>query len=212
MSNYNEEQAEAIRIVREGLGGFSATAVNALRHKIQRYLEFRADVDAFYEAYFSQTCAEKCFESGQSMCCGHEGITTFFADVVVNALVSEDGELDALVRVLGEQDPISARCVYLGKQGCVWRVTPIVCAMFLCKFAKDRVFQNNSKVQQIWRDLKKEKQGYTWPDRPVLFEYLEHVFIRKGYHSDLMYFHYSPGLLHVKAQRNKRNNRCEKGA
>lgn len=211
MSTYNREQAEAHLIVQDGLRHFSASTMRVLREQIQAYLHFRADVDAFYGKYFSPTCMDKCFETGESICCGREGITTFFADVVINALVSGGDELKGLLGVLHEQDR-SSQCVYLGKQGCRWRVKPIVCAMFLCQPAKEMVLKGRREVGAIWDRLKKEEKRYTWPARPVLFEHLEHVFIKKGYRSDLMYFHNSPGLLRVKAQRKNNKKQAERGA
>ena len=40
----------------------------------------------------------------------------------------------------------------------------------------------------------------TWPDRPVLFDELEKLFIKEGYDSPLMYCHKSPGLLRLKSK------------
>jgi hypothetical protein len=47
--------------------------------------------------------------------------------------------------------------------------------------------------------LLKERQ-FTWPDKPILFDDLEELFVLAGLKSSLMYCHLSPGLLRVKAQ------------
>ncbi len=92
------------------------------------------------------------------------------------------------------------KCIYLGNHGCMWRIKPIVCEMFLCEQAKKEVFQEKPLAGQLWDELKQRKNRYTWPDRPVLFESLERYFIDAGYSSTLMYMHNSPGLLRVKKQ------------
>ncbi|CAB1071247.1 hypothetical protein D1AOALGA4SA_1164 [Olavius algarvensis Delta 1 endosymbiont] len=46
--------------------------------------------------------------------------------------------------------------------------------------------------------LEAERQHFTWPDRPVLFDDLESYFLKTGCRSPLMYLHNSPGLLRIK--------------
>jgi hypothetical protein len=70
--------------------------------------------------------------------------------------------------------------------------------MFLCDPAKARVFGNRPDLQTEWADFEWQRKGFTWPDRPVLFDMLEAYFISAGCSSSLMYLHQSPGLLRVK--------------
>jgi hypothetical protein len=72
--------------------------------------------------------------------------------------------------------------------------------MFLCEHARKTVFDRDPGAQHHWQRLRQREKTYTWPSRPVLFDYLETVFIEAGYDSSLMYFHNSPGLLKVKNQ------------
>jgi hypothetical protein len=206
MGTYNTEQIDAIVLVREGLHRLSSSAVKTLLQKAQSYCLFREEVDAFLSTYFARLCTEKCFENQTSACCSRDGITTFFADVVINALLSDDKALDLLLDALHHQDPRSSKCVYLGKEGCLWRMKPIVCEMFLCEPAKQTVFTQDSSAESLWSGLKAKEKDFTWPSRPVLFEYLEHFFLQKGYDSSLMYFHNSPGLIRIRAQRKKQTN------
>jgi hypothetical protein len=143
-------------------------------------------------------CTKKCFTSRSSACCGREGIATFFADVVINALCSTDEQLDLLEQAL-RQDPGGFKCVYIGKSGCLWRIKPIVCEMFLCDEAKNTVLRPDPVLLRQWEELRVREKEYTWPDKPVLFDELEALFIRAGCDSPLMYFHRSPGLLRIKA-------------
>lgn len=163
------------------------------------YLLFRDEVDAFLHEHFSNVCTEKCYLNKVSACCSREGIITFFGDVVVNALVSTYTEISTMMMVLQKQNR-GFKCVFLGNHGCMWRIKPIVCEMFLCEQAKKEVFQEKPWAGQLWDELNKRKKHYTWPDRPVLFEALERYFIEAGYSSPLMYMHNSPGLLRVRKQ------------
>jgi hypothetical protein len=72
--------------------------------------------------------------------------------------------------------------------------------MFLCEDARKTVFGKVLNAHAQWESLRRREKRYTWPDRPVLFDDLEDVFIQAGYDSSLMYFHNSPGLLKVKSQ------------
>jgi len=49
--------------------------------------------------------------------------------VIVNALVSCEEEIRSLVRVLREANN-GFKCIYLGPDGCLWHLKPIVCEMF----------------------------------------------------------------------------------
>ena len=197
MSQYNWEQSEAIVLVRHHLKMLPPSKLSSLKTEIEDYLQFREEVDRFLQHYFSGVCTQKCYQDNYSACCGHEGITTFFADVVINVLMSSAKEIDRLLEVLSLPDQ-GMKCVYLGEMGCLWRIKPIVCEMFLCKHAKKTVFDKAPSALKEWEELKSREKRYTWPDRPVLFDDLESHFIRAGYSSSLMYFHNSPGLLRVK--------------
>ncbi|MBW1743913.1 MAG: hypothetical protein JRJ47_10885 [Deltaproteobacteria bacterium] len=199
MSAYNREQLEAIGLVRNHLKTRSSSELSRLRTRIRSYLRFRKETARFLQGYFSEVCTHKCYRDHHSACCGREGITTFFADVVINALVSSDEEIDRLVQAL-QVPNVGLKCVYLGKRGCLWRIKPIVCEMFLCEDARKTVFGKALNAHARWERLRWREKRYTWPDRPVLFDDLETVFIQAGCASNLMYFHNSPGLLKVKSQ------------
>lgn len=198
MSEYNREQSEAILLVRHHFRTLSPSEPARLKARTRNYLRFREEVDRFLQHYFSEVCTQKCYQDNYSACCGREGITAFFADVAINVLVSSDKEIDRLLEVLSLPN-LGMKCVYLGDRGCLWRIKPIVCEMFLCEHARKTVFDKDPSALNEWERLKRREKRYTWPNRPVLFDDLETCFIRAGYSSSLMYFHYSPGLLRVKS-------------
>lgn len=197
MNSYQQEQAESLAMVQRCLTTLSASERQALEVKISDYLLFRNEVDTFLSDHFSNLCTKKCYQNKLSACCSREGIITFFGDMVVNTLVSCNKEIDALVEVL-QKPNTGFKCIYLGNNGCMWRVKPIVCEMFLCEQAKKEVFMEKAWAEDAWEELKQRKKLYTWPDRPVLFDDLERYFMDAGYSSPLMYLHNSPGLLRVK--------------
>ena len=199
MSSYNRDQLEAIVLIHQFMGKLSRAQVSQIKRKIQSYLRFRADVAEFQKKYFSSLCTQTCFTSQTSACCGREGIATFFADMVINLFLSSDQEIDSLSNAL-IHDPGGLNCVYLTGTGCLWRLKPIVCEMFLCQNAKDTVLGGDNNLQSEWENLCRREKRYTWPTKPVLFDDLEELFIEKGFFSPLMYFHNSPGLLRLKAQ------------
>jgi hypothetical protein len=199
ISEYDRDQLEGIQMVRRQLGTLSRGQKGKLRRRIRPYLQFRGEVADFQNQHFSEVCTEKCFTSQTSACCGREGIATFFADVVMNVLLSKEEEVDALLQTLSE-DTGGFKCVYLGEKGCLWRVKPIVCEMFLCEHARDIVLRKDEALMDQWEKLRKREKRYTWPSSPVLFDELEEMFIRAGLDSPLMYYHQSPGLLRVKAK------------
>ena len=197
MSSYNQEQAETLSLVRKHLSAITPAERRQLRASLDDYLSFWEVVDAFLKKYFSKTCNQKCYENHLSTCCSREGIITFFADVVINALISDENELEILMKAL--QTPNTGfKCIYLGTRGCMWRMKPIVCEMFLCDQAKKDVFENNPEAEEKWGELRRQEKLYRWPDQPVLFDELECLFISAGYNSPLMYLNSSPGFLHVK--------------
>jgi hypothetical protein len=141
-----------------------------------------------------------------SACCSREGIVTFFADGVINVLLSTPQETDRLATVLQKGDN-GPKCVYLGSNGCLWRLKPIVCAMFLCDRAEEEVFRDRPALRRQWEAYREHKKRFTWPDRPVLFDAIEANFIAAGCTSPLMYLHNSPGLLRVKQQASRKNKK-----
>jgi hypothetical protein len=199
LSEYNRDQAEALEMVGRRLKNLSQGDLFRLRQRISSYLEFRKDVAGFQSRFFSSICNRKCFSDGTSACCGREGIATFFGDVVVNALLSTEKEMDDLMDAL-IRDRGGPKCVYLADKGCLWRLKPIVCEMFLCDHAKETVLKENDALLRRWESLLLREKDYTWPSRPVLFDELEEVFLRENLESPLMYFHKSPGLLRIKAR------------
>jgi len=196
MTAYNKEQHDAITMVAKIVSNLPAAELRALKEMISDYLRFCEAVESFLSTYFGDVCTEKCYNSDLSACCTREGIITFFADVVINILVS-GGAPAALLEVL-EQPGSSNKCVYLGRNGCLWQVEPIVCKMFLCDPARKDVFDQHPEAAAIWEDLKQQEKIYRWPDQPVLFDALEQYFLDAGAVSPLMYLHNSPGLLRVK--------------
>ena len=201
MSDYNLEQLFSLQMVRRHLDSLSERQKQDLLKSSKAYLDFRREVDRFLQRHFASTCSRQCYRSRLSACCTREGIVTFFADVVVNALRSSSRRLDLLEQVL--QHPANSfKCVYLGPNGCLWRVKPIVCQMFLCDRAMNQVFAADPRSKVEWERLKEHKLQFTWPDQPVLFDDLEKLFLDAGYTSPLMYLHNSPGLIRVK-QKNR---------
>ncbi len=200
-SEYQKEQQESLGMIRKHLSGLSGDALAHLKAQISGYLTFRHDVDQFLEKHFSLLCTDTCYRSRLSACCTREGIITFFADVVINALQSSTSEMQALQERLAIPY-LGNKCIYLGEQGCLWKVKPLVCEMFLCTKAEKEVLSHNPRVQKAWEKLKQKEKSFRWPDQTVLFDDLEKIFIKAGYTSTLMYLHNSPGLLRVKAMRN----------
>ncbi len=199
MNSYHKEQAESLAMVQRHLETLSAGERKALEFQISEYLLFRDDVHTFLSEHFSNLCTEKCYRNNLSACCSREGIITFFGDMVVNTLVSINEEINALLATL-QKPNTGFKCIYLGNKGCMWRLKPIVCEMFLCDQAQKEVFKEKPWAENAWNELKQRKKLYTWPDRPVLFDDLERFFMDAGYSSPLMYLHNSPGLLRVKQQ------------
>lgn len=197
ISDYQREQTDALRTVRAYLAAQGASGAARLRESISPYLSFRTETDSFLSAHFSRICSRSCYESRLSACCSKEGIVTFFADVVINALVSDEGMLRQLQERLAQPNT-GFKCVYLDAGGCLWKMKPIVCQMFLCDKAEETVFKENPEAGGKWEALKQKRKEFTWPDQPVLFDHIETLFIQAGYASPLMYLHNSPGLLRVK--------------
>jgi len=196
MNAYHQEQIEAMEIVHKHLKSHPS-ARRELLALTANYLSFRAEVDHFLTTCFSRVCSQTCYQNRLSACCSREGIITFFADIVVNVLVSDSQEIEDLISTLQEPNT-GFKCIYLADDGCRWKVKPIVCEMFLCDKAKETILTRDSKLQRQWSQFEVKRKQYTWPDQPVLFDELEEYFMEAGYQSTLMYLHNSPGLLRVK--------------
>lgn len=198
MSEYNRDQIEAITLIHNHLRSFNSNELSKLKRKVRSYLNLRREVGEFQQYYFSEICTNQCFESRYSACCNLEAVAIFFADVVINVLLSSDQEIYHLLEAL-RRGRCGFKCVYLGNNGCLWRLKPIACEMFLCEDAKAAVFTKNNVALKQWEEFKRREKAYTWPDKPVLFDELEEYFIKAGFFSDLMYFHKGPGLLRIKS-------------
>ena len=204
MSAYQQEQFAALQMVRDHLQSLPNSDRRMLVDMTAEYRDYRLDVNNFLAKYLAGVCTQKCYQSRLSACCSKEGIITFFADVFINALVSSAAQINSLLHIL--QTPNSGyKCVYLGPDGCRWKLKPIVCEMFICGPAQKQAFESMPAARRKWEGLKHLKKRYTWPDQPVLFDRIEAHFIKAGYSSPLMYLHNSPGLLRVKQQARKRN-------
>lgn len=207
MSSYNQEQYDALDMVRRYVAGLGKDEKAGLVASIDDYLRFRQSVDDFLQTHFGSVCSQACYQSRLSACCNREGIVTFFADGVINVLLSTPQEIDRLATVLQKGDN-GPKCVYLGGNGCLWRLKPIVCAMFLCDRAEEKVFRDRPALRRRWEAYREHKKRFTWPDRPVLFDELEAIFIAAGCTSPLMYLHNSPGLIRVKQNALRRNKKA----
>ena len=111
MSSYQQEQREAHQMVLTHLQSLSAAEKESLFALTDEYLAFRKNVNAFFLAHLSDICTLKCYQSRLSACCSKEGVIVFFADVVVNALVSNKEKIDALIRILGKANE-GFKCIY----------------------------------------------------------------------------------------------------
>jgi len=204
MSSYQNEQIDALRMVRHYLNDLSQAKLQQLRDMTADYLDLRREIQTFLRDHFSNVCTLTCFHSHRSACCSREGIITFFADVVINALVSDAESLDRLEAVL-QMENNGYKCIYLVENGCLWTVKPIVCEMFLCDVSQTEVFASDRRLKIKWEELQERRNRFTWPDKPILFDDIEKRCIRAGLKSTLMYLHNSPGLLRIKRQWQQRD-------
>jgi len=194
---YRDEQLLNQQIVQDYFtlsGGGEKSLVRAL---CADYLRFREEVAQFQSHYFQSCCNAACFQHQRSACCNKDGIITFFADLVVNAVVSDPSDMDALATCL-RVPRHDMKCIYLGPQGCRWRIKPIVCEMFICDRARQEVFDAAPRASAIWDGMKTQELSFRWPDRAVLFDAIESRCMAAGVRSSLMYLHNSPGLIRVK--------------
>ena len=199
ISEYNRDQLNTLIRIRHFLKNKQPSLKNRLKEMVRPFLEFRAVVDNFQSKYLVNICTSKCFQGKQSACCNKDGIATFFADFVVNIINTDNPGLDLIEDSLLKETS-GNKCVYLTTHGCLWNYKPIVCEMFLCDHAKTALKEKGSAYITRWLKLREEEKKYTWPDKPVLFDELESLFLAEGIESPLMYFHKSPGLLRVKSE------------
>jgi hypothetical protein len=199
MNDYQQEQLDALRIARDGLACLKHSELDNLKRSTGDYLRFRQSVDQFLKRHFTGICTRICYQSQTSACCSKDGIITFFADMVINALHAAPGELNQMETTLNRNNR-GHRCIYLTADGCIWTIRPVVCAMFLCDRAMDTAFTADPTARTFWEGLRRQEKRFKWPDRPVLFDHIEQMFMALGYRSSLMHLNQSPGLLRVKQQ------------
>lgn len=198
-SDYNQDLLISFRAIDTIFRDLPAGEIAQLRAQISAYVDFRQALERFHFQYFESTCQKSCFETGLSACCSFESIIVFFADQVINYLNSEPEEIAVIFRVL-ERPNTSGKCVFLGNEGCIWRVRPVSCATFFCDQAKKKVFAEHPETESSLKDFQKQEEEFTWPVKPVLFDEIEKYFINLGVESPHLYFHKSPGLLQLKAR------------
>lgn len=197
MMEYREEQRLNQEIVQAYFARCGNGEKSRIRATCRDYLHFREEVAQFQSHYFQSLCSATCFQHQRSACCNKDGIITFFADLVVNAVVSRPSHIEALTSCL-RAPRNDMKCIYLGPEGCRWQMKPIVCEMFICDRAKQEVFDASSRASAIWDGMKARELSFRWPDRPVLFDEIESRFMAAGVNSSLMYLHNSPGLIRIK--------------
>lgn len=197
MNEYQKEQLQALDQVAAKIQSVDAIHCGRLRNEIDTYLSYREQLAGFQSKYFGDVCTGTCFLDRTSACCSKDGIITFWADVVVNLLDCTEGEVEDLRNAV--RNPLFPdKCIYLGADGCRWKIHPLGCALFVCDRVQSNVLGMDSSLREQWDRIKSAGAAFRWPDRPVLFDHLEQVFIAAGCRSPLMYLHCSPGLLRVK--------------
>ena len=70
--------------------------------------------------------------------------------------------------------------------------------MFVCDPIQNDVIDPDPHLSAQWQRYAAQAKSFRWPDRPILFDRLERVFMDLGCRSPLMYIHNSPGLMRVK--------------
>lgn len=202
---------ETLLVVKQHLSRLTGNERKQLKKRTVDYIEFRKAVDGFLTEKFSRICTKNCYQNKLSACCSKDAIIVFFADMLINALYSGESELEQMQETL-KQPNDGFKCVYLTENGCLWKIKPIVCSMFLCDKAKQAVFTEHPMAGEQWKQLREKEKQYKWPDKPVLFDFIEHYFIKAGYKTSLMHLNFSPGLLKVKERagliRLKKKTKC----
>jgi|WetSurSiteA1Bulk_404760.scaffolds.fasta_scaffold41431_1 hypothetical protein len=199
MSEYQRDQWLSLTAIREALQFTSESERELLRATLSDYLAFRNQLASFHAHHFGEYCRNACYQTELSACCGFESIITFFADQLINSLLGTPNDQEALIRIL-EQPNTTRKCVFLGDNGCLWRLPPISCAMFYCDPAKTAVWREMPDASTVFDDFRRREKMFTHPDRPVLFDDLERTFRRRGLQTPHMYYHSSPGLVKLKAR------------
>ena len=197
LTPYQHEQLESLELAISYLNSLTPNARAELTALIKPYLDFRVEADAFSKINFSRFCTHSCYSTQKSACCSKDGVITFWADLLINANASDSQQLERLRHAIGTPF-FHQKCIYLGPDGCLWKVRPLVCAMFICDDALATAFDVSSEAERQWEGFNHRAKGFRWPDRPVLFDQLEKRCIAAGVDSSLMYLHSSPGLLRVK--------------
>jgi hypothetical protein len=195
MNAYQTEQKDALNQIVNNIEVLSSSQHGAIRS----YLSFRRQLDEFSRRHFAAFCTRACFESRTSACCSKDGIITFWAEVVINVATSDKHQIDDLFAAI-EKPLFADKCIYLGENGCRWRVRPLGCALFLCDRVQNEVLACRPDLRRQWEAYLSAAKKFRWPDRPVLFDHLEQVFMDTGCRSPLMYINTSPGLLRIKQQ------------
>jgi len=198
-SEYNHEQQRSLTAILKAFENLRPSEVERLKESIQPYIHLRRALEEYNRCYFGAVCKRVCFETGLSACCGFESIVTFFADHVINFLLSRPDEISAMMRAVSHPNR-SEKCVYLGREGCLWSMSPVSCAMFFCDAAKKTVFEEHPEAESMLQGFRDSEKKFTWPTKPVLFDQLEKTFMGLGVESPHLYFHCSPGLLRLKAK------------
>ena len=86
MNEYQQEQVDALVQIRRHLTTLPQDRRTHLQQAIDPYLYFRRELDLFLDAHFEAVCTAACYQDRRSACCSKDGIITFFADHVINAL------------------------------------------------------------------------------------------------------------------------------
>ena len=197
MNDYQREQKQALDQVTDKINIIKSADDSELVREIASYLQFRQTLGKFMSEHFGRFCSQACFQSQTSACCSRDGIITFWSDLVINVFVSARRRTGRLAQAI--ENPLwPHKCIYLGPQGCLWEVPPLGCALFLCDAVQAEVLDREPSLKSEWENLKRKGMAYRWPDRPVLFDRLEQIFMAAGCRSPLMYINTSPGLLRIK--------------
>lgn len=197
ISEYNKDQWLSFVAVEKALTTMSSDYIDSLKNLCRPYLDFRESLDRFQQTHFKAFCRRTCFETNLSQCCGFESIFTFFADQVIAYCFATAAERTLIMEVIQKPNR-TERCVYLSSDGCLWPITPVSCAMFVCKMVREKIIDSNPSLKTKWEEFKDYEKTFTFPDRPVLFDQIEEIFMACGVDSPFMYYHKSPGLLRVK--------------
>lgn len=207
LNTYQKEQLDALHQVQNALLQMDAKTKNRLIMDFKSYLDFRENVDRYLTDHLSAFCTESCFNNKTSACCSKDGIITFWADLVINACCCTNNELNLLISAVKSPRYVQ-KCVYLGTNGCLWKVRPLVCAMFVCDQLQADVILPDPNLTASWEQFRQQAKAFRWPDRSVLFDRLEEMFIDLGCQSPLMYINSSPGLMRIK-QKARLTNRSK---